>query len=138
MIEDGKKVKIRYTLTVDGEVVDETGDREPFSYIQGKHQIVPGLEMQMLGLKVGDQREIIVGPDDAYGVEDPNAYIEVPKAQMPEGDIQQGMLLHATGPDGVQMLVRVSEIRENTILLNFNHPLAGKELHFFIEVLEIE
>ena len=137
MIEDGKKVKIRYTLMVDGEVVDETGDREPFIYTQGKHQIVPGLENQMLGLKVGDQREIIVGPDDAYGVEDPNAYIEVPKAQMPDGDIQPGMLLHATGPDGVQMLVRVSEIREETILLNFNHPLAGKELHFFVEVLEV-
>ena len=137
MIEDGKKVKIRYTLMVDGEVVDETGDREPFVYTQGKHQIVPGLENQMLGLKVGDEREIIVGPDDAYGVEDPNAYIEVPKAQMPEGDIQPGMLLHATGPDGVQMLVRVSEIREQTILLNFNHPLAGKELHFFVEVLEV-
>ena len=138
MIEDDKKVKIRYTLMVDGEVVDETGDREPFVYTQGKHQIVPGLENQMLGLKVGDQREIIVGPDDAYGVEDPNAYIEVPKAQMPDGDIQPGMLLHATGPDGVQMLVRVSEIREETILLNFNHPLAGKELHFFVEVLEVE
>ena len=138
MIEDGKKVKIRYTLMVDGEVVDETGDREPFSYTQGKHQIVPGLETQMLGLKPGDQREIIVGPDDAYGVEDPSAYIEVPKAQMPDEEIHPGMLLHATGPDGAQMLVRVKEIKEDSVVLNFNHPLAGKELHFFIEVIEVE
>ena len=137
VIEEGKKVKIRYTLTVDGEVVDETGDREPFEYVQGKHQIIPGLETRLIGLKIGDQQEIIVGPDDAYGVEDPKAYIEISKSKLPEGEIQLGMLLHATGPDGRQMLVRISEIREETVLLNFNHPLAGKELHFFIEVLEI-
>src|SRR4051812_16679171 len=127
MIEEGKTVRIRYTLTVDGEVVDETGDREPFEYVQGKHQIIPGLERQLLGLDVGDEREIIVGPDDAYGAEDPNAYIEVPKDKLPETEVYPGLLLHATGPDGRQMMVRVAEVREETVLLNFNHPLAGKE-----------
>lgn len=137
MIEDGKKVRIHYTLEVDGEVVDSTEGREPFEYIQGKQQIIPGLEKQMEGLKAGDEREIIVGPDDAYGVEDPNAYIEVPKDKMPEGGLEIGMLVHATTPDGKQMVVRVAEIRDETIVLNFNHPLAGKELHFKIAVLEI-
>ncbi len=137
MIEDGKKVRIQYTLEVDGEVVDSTDGREPFEFVQGKQQIIPGLEKQLEGLNVGDEREIIVGPDDAYGVEDPNAYIEVPKEKMPEGDLEVGMLVHATTPDGKQMVVRVAEIKEESIVLNFNHPLAGKELHFKIVIIEI-
>ena len=137
MIENGKKVKINYTLTVDGDYVDGTDGREPFEYVQGKNQIIPGLERHLEGLGVGDEREVIVGPDDAYGVEDPNAYIEIAKSKMPEGELELGMLVHATGPDGRQMVVRVAEIREETIVLNFNHPLAGKELHFKIVILEI-
>jgi FKBP-type peptidyl-prolyl cis-trans isomerase 2 len=137
MIEDGKKIRIHYSLEVDGEVVDSTEGREPFEFIQGKQQIIPGLEKQLEGLKVGDEREIIVGPDDAYGVEDPSAYIEVPKAKMPEGELEIGMLVHATTPDGKQMVVRVAEIKEESIVLNFNHPLAGKELHFKIVIVEI-
>ena len=137
MIENGDKVRIQYELTVDGEAVDSTDGREPFEYQQGKQQIIPGLENQLEGLNVGDEREIIVGPDDAYGVEDPNAYIEVSKDKMPEGELEIGMLVHATTPDGRQMVVRVAEIREKTLLLNFNHPLAGKELHFRIKIIEI-
>lgn len=137
MIQNGDKVRIQYILTVDGETVDSTEGREPFEYEQGKQQIIPGLERQLEGLNVGDGREIIVGPDDAYGVEDPKAYIEVPKDKIPEGELEIGMLVHATTPDGRQMVVRVAEIRENTLLLNFNHPLAGKELHFTIKILEI-
>lgn len=137
MIEQGDKVRIQYVLIVDGETVDSTEDREPFEYQQGKQQIIPGLERQLEGLSVGDEREIVVGPDDAYGVEDPNAYIEVSKDKLPQEDLTIGMLVHATTPDGKQMVVRVAEIRETTILLNFNHPLAGKELHFTIKILEI-
>lgn len=137
MIENGDKVRIQYVLTVDGEPVDSTEGREPFEYQQGKQQIIPGLERQLEGLRVGDEREIIVGPDDAYGVEDPNAYIEVSKDKLPEGEVTIGMLVHATTPDGRQMVVRVAEIREETVVLNFNHPLAGKELHFTIKILEI-
>lgn len=137
MIQIGDKVRIQYVLTVDGEAVDSTDGREPFEYQQGKQQIIPGLERQLEGLSVGDEREIIVGPDDAYGVEDPNAYIEVAKDKLPEGEVTIGMLVHATTPDGRQMVVRVAEIREETVLLNFNHPLAGKELHFNIKILEI-
>ncbi len=137
MIEDGKKVRIHYTLEVDGEAVDSTDGREPFEFVQGKQQIIPGLEKQLEGLNVGDEREIIVGPDDAYGVEDPNAYIEVPRDKMPEGDLQVGMLVHATTPDGKQMVVRVAEIKDDSVTLNFNHPLAGKELHFKIVIIEV-
>ncbi len=137
MIEDGKTIKINYTLTVDGEVVDTTDGREPFEYVQGKHQIIPGLERQLLGRGVGDECEIIVGPDDAYGVEDPRAYIEVPRSRLPEGEIEVGMVVYANSPDGGQMMVRIAEIKEETVVLNFNHPLAGKELHFKIVILDI-
>ena len=138
MIENGKTVKMTYELSVDGEVIDSTQEREPFQYIHGKSQIIPALEKQLEGLNAGDEREIILGPEDAYGVVDPEAYVEVPKSQLPQVDIQVGTRLGMIGPDGARLPATVVEIRFETVLLDLNHPLAGKELHFFVHILEIQ
>ena len=138
MIENGKKVSMHYELTVDGEVVDTTEGREPFNYIHGKQQIIPALEKHLEGLKEGDEREIILGPEDAYGIIDPNAYIEVPKSQMPQIDLEIGTQLGIIGPDGVRVPAMIVEIKSETVILNLNHPLAGKELRFTIQILEVE
>ena len=137
MIEDGKTVKIHYTLIVDGEIIDGTEGRDPLEYIHGRQQLIPGLERRLAGLKAGEEVEVSVAPDDAYGVEDPKAYIEIAKSKMPEGEVEVGMLLHATGPDGRQMVVRVAEVKDASVILNFNHPLAGKQLLFKVTVVEI-
>ena len=137
MIKNGRAVKMNYELSVDGEIVDSTDGREPFQYIHGKNQIIPALERQLEGLKVGDEREIILGPEDAYGVLDPEAYVEIPKSQLPQVDIQVGTRLGMIGPDGARLPATVVEIRFETVLLDLNHPLAGKELHFLIRILEI-
>ncbi len=138
MIQDGKTVKMNYELSVDGEVIDSTDDRESFQYIHGKNQIIPALERQLAGLKVGDEREIILGPEDAYGIIDPEAMVEIPKSQLPQVDIEVGTRLGMIGPDGARFPATVVEIRLETVLLDLNHPLAGKELHFFIRILEIQ
>jgi len=137
VIKNGRAVKMNYELSVDGEIVDSTDGREPFQYIHGKNQIIPALERQLEGLKVGDEREIILGPEDAYGVLDPEAYVEIPKSQLPQVDIQVGTRLGMIGPDGARLPATIVEIRFETVLLNLNHPLAGKELHFLIRILEI-
>jgi len=137
VIKNGRAVKMNYELSVDGEIIDSTDGREPFQYIHGKNQIIPALERQLEGLKVGDEREIILGPEDAYGVLDPEAYVEIPKSQLPQVDIQVGTRLGMIGPDGARLPATIVEIRFETVLLNLNHPLAGKELHFLIRILEI-
>ena len=138
MIKNGKTIKMNYELSVDGEIIDSTDGREPFQYIHGKNQIIPALERQLEGLKIGDEREIILGPEDAYGVVDPEALVEIPKSQLPQADIQVGTRLGMIGPDGARLPATVVEIRFETVLLDLNHPLAGKELHFLIRILEIK
>ena len=138
VIKNGKAVKMNYELSVNGEIIDSTDGREPFQYIHGKNQIIPALERHLEGLKIGDEREIILGPEDAYGIVDPEAYVEIPKSQLPQVDIQVGTRLGMIGPDGARLPATVVEIRFETVLLDLNHPLAGKELHFLIRILEIK
>lgn len=138
MIESGKKVKLHYTLTVEGEVIDSSTGEETFEYTHGVGQIIPGLEKQLEGLEVGDERDIAIPPQDAYGFEDPEAFVEVQRTELPEGDVFPGMQFVVTREDGSRLPVTVVEMKENTVILNLNHPLAGKELHFKIEIVEIE
>ena len=136
-ITKGKKVRFNYTLTVDGKVVDSSEGHDPLQYIQGQHQIIPGLEKQLEGLKVGDEKEATIKPEEGYGPVDPKAYAEVPKNRLPQGDLKVGMQLHTVGKDGQPIYATISEVKEESVMMNFNHPLAGKELHFKVKVVEI-
>lgn len=136
-IADGKTVKFDYTLTVEGKVVDSSEGREPLQYVQGQSQIIPGLEKQMAGLKAGDEKEVDVKAAEAYGELNPKAYAEVPRDKLPKGDLKVGMQLHSTGQDGQPVFATISEVKKNAVVMNFNHPLAGKDLHFKVKVVEI-
>jgi FKBP-type peptidyl-prolyl cis-trans isomerase SlyD len=138
VIKEGDKVKISYTLTVDGEIIDSTEGQDPIEYQHGKNQIIPGLERQLESLGVGEEREIVVGPEDGYGIIDPKGFIEVAKSRLPEGDIEEGMPLQVTESDGQIFYVRVDKINEETVVLNFNHPLAGKQLFFNVRIISID
>ncbi|MDP8266250.1 MAG: peptidylprolyl isomerase [Candidatus Aceula meridiana] len=139
MIEDGKKVKMEYTLKVNGEIVDSSEGREPLEYTQGQGAIIPGLEKQLVGLKVGDKKTVTVSPEEAYGAVNPDAFAEVPKANMPqEQEPQKGMMLQMQTPDGKTLNGTITEVKDETVVLDFNHPLAGKELLFDIEIVGIE
>ena len=137
-IQESMAVKIEYTLTVDGNFVESSRDETPFSYIHGKAQILPGLERQLAGLHVGDERELSVSPEEGYGPVDPKAFVSVPKARLgPDVVPIVGVVVRGTDEDGTPFSARISQVEEATVTLDFNHPLAGKTLLFQIKVLEI-
>ena len=137
-ISDKKVVKIHYKGTLDdGSVFDTSEGRDALEFIFGVGMIIPGLEEGIKGLKVGDKKSVKVPADKAYGQINEQAMQEVPKDQMPEGaEIKVGMQLMAQGPQGAIPVV-VSEVKESTIVVDFNHPLAGKDLTFDVEVVDI-
>ena len=128
MIKEGSSVKFDYTLYVEGEVADTSEGKEPLQYTHGTGMIIPGLEAQLDGLKAGDEKKVIVAPEDAYGVVNPQAIVEIPKSNLGEGlDPTVGMVLQMQTKDGQTLNGVVNEIKEEALVMNFNHPLAGKE-----------
>ena len=138
-IQNGKQVTLAYKLFVKGTLLESAGYNTPFTYIQGQHQIVPGLEKGLLGLRVGEKKTVRVTPQEAFGFSDPKAFHEIEKDKLPP-DIprEKGTLVEARDPKGMARLVKIVEVKEKTIVMDFNHPLAGKELEFQVEVLNIK
>jgi FKBP-type peptidyl-prolyl cis-trans isomerase SlyD len=138
-IEKGSTVKIDYTLKDDkGEVLDSNSGKEPLAFRQGAQQIIPGLDKALLGMKVGDTKKVVVKPEEGYGKVDPKAEAEVPREALPEGAAVVGTRLMARGQDGNPHPVTVKVVKDKTVVLDLNHPLAGKTLVFDIKVVSIE
>jgi FKBP-type peptidyl-prolyl cis-trans isomerase SlyD len=138
-IVDKVYVAFDYRLTLDsGEEVDRSPDNQPFSYITGSRQVIPGLEKGMMGMTAGDRSKISVEPEDAYGPVNPELIGDVPRNQFPgEVELKPGMMFQSQGPDGIT-LANIKEIKdENTVVIDLNHPLAGKKLHFDVNVVEV-
>ncbi|WP_426689486.1 FKBP-type peptidyl-prolyl cis-trans isomerase [Rhodanobacter ginsengiterrae] len=127
-----------YTLTDDdGQVIDSSAGREPLTYLHGKGHIVPGLEKQMEGRVVGDKFDAEVTPEEGYGVHHAEMMQEVPReAFQGVEDIQPGMQFQGNGPEG-QINVTVTKVENGVVFIDANHPLAGKTLHFAIEVTDV-
>ena len=133
-------ISFHYTLTNKaGEVIDTSRDqKEPFSYMEGVGQIIPGLEKSMALLNVGDARKIDVAAADAYGVHDAQLIVEVPRSKLPNStELTVGDQFQASGPQGEMLLFRVLEIMGDNVKLDGNHPLAGEDLTFDVEVMKI-
>jgi FKBP-type peptidyl-prolyl cis-trans isomerase SlyD len=138
VIADDVVVTLDYTLTVDGEVVDSTAGIDPISFLQGYENIIPGLENELYGLKVGDQKKVFVPAKDAYGEIDPEAVVEVPRKDIPKDiPIKTGIELQVSNEDGELMDAVITAISKNTVTLDFNHPLAGKNLTFEVTVVDL-
>ena len=139
IVEKNKVVSIHYTGTLENaEVFDSSQGKKPLEFIFGIGQVIPGLEEGIEGLKVGDKKKIEnITPDKAYGSLLEEAKQEVPKDQMPKDmEITVGMQLAAQGPQGPIPVV-VREIKEESVVIDFNHPLAGKTLCFDVEIVSI-
>jgi FKBP-type peptidyl-prolyl cis-trans isomerase SlyD len=137
-VADGLVVTIDYTLTVDGAVLDSSEEEGPLEYLQGHQNIIPGLERELTGMKVGEKKEVTVAPVDAYGDIEDDAIVDVPLNEFPKDlPLQAGLELEVTDKDKNIMLATVLEVGEDTVKLDTNHPLAGKTLHFEVSVLDL-
>jgi FKBP-type peptidyl-prolyl cis-trans isomerase SlyD len=135
----GSVVDIDYSLHLgDGNVIDQSGPGEPLSYIHGEGQIVPGLERALEGLAAGDAKKVVVSPDDGYGPHDPRGMQEVPRDAFPaDMKPEVGMQFTARGPQGEAVPFTVADVKLESVVVDLNHPLAGKTLHFDVTVREV-
>lgn len=133
-------ISFHYTLkNREGSVLDSSRDSDPLSYLEGSGQIIPGLEVQMAKLNVGDKKNITVTADQGYGLHDATLIFDIPRTQFPEGQIKEGDRFQASlSEDGEQMSVfTVKKLTDTHVSVDGNHPLAGEDLFFDVEVTEI-
>ena len=139
IVGDGNIVSLQYTLTgEDGKVIESNVGKPPLKYTHGQQQMIPGFEKELAGMKMGGEKKFAVKPEDAYGPVDSNAFQEFPKEKLPADGLQIGAILTGHGPQGQPVRARVHQIKETSVVLDFNHPMAGKTLIFDVKVLEIQ
>ena len=137
-IESNSVVTLHYTLKDnDGKIIDQSDDGS-FLYLHGAMNIIPGLENALTGKAAGDELSVSVTPEQGYGVKDPARIQDVPK-EMFEGndDIQVGVQFHAEGPDGAAVVVTVVEVKDDVVVIDGNHALAGVDLNFDVKIVEV-
>jgi len=138
VIADDVVVTLKYSVSVADQVVESSADDSPIQFIQGRGDVIPGLENALYGLSVGDQKEFNVAPEDGYGEVDPDAIAKIPKAEFPpEIPLQPGVELRLKNEQGDELEAQIVAVEDEIVRLNFNHPLAGKELLFAVQVLDI-
>lgn len=129
-------VSMEYTLWVDGAVVDSSEGQPPLEFLAGQKNIISGLEREMLGMKIGESKEVIINPADGYGEYNEDAFAEVRRAEFPKDmPVEAGLELEVSDQSGQPMYARIDGVEGETVRLNFNHPLAGKELRFQVKVV---
>ncbi|RMG51641.1 MAG: peptidylprolyl isomerase [Gammaproteobacteria bacterium] len=137
-IENNKVVNINYKLTDDqGNVIDESNDGS-FAYLHGANNIIPGLEKALEGKDEGEKLSVSVSPAEGYGERDEQQIQEVPREMFPQDiEIQPGMNFHAQTPDGTPVVVTVTAVGDDTVTVDGNHPLAGQNLNFEVEIVSV-
>ncbi len=130
-------VAIEYELTEAGqtEILDSNKGASPLEFIIGKGQLIPGLEKQLIGMSEGDSADILVKAEEAYGAKDETAIEKLPKEQFEGIDLAKGLSLYGQGQNGESIQVTVVDFDEETVTVDFNHPLAGKDLMFKLTVV---
>ncbi len=137
-VKDGLVVSMEYKLTADGEVLDSSDEAGPLQFLAGYGNIIPGLESEMTGMKIGESKNVTVQPADGYGEFDEEAFTDVPRSEFPADlKLEEGMELHVTDEDGNHQAAYVAEFDDQTVKLDFNHPLAGAVLEFYVKVIAL-
>jgi len=138
-ISNGNTISIEYTLTLENkEVVDTNVGEKPLKFVQGSHEIIPGLETALEGMKKGENKQVTVPPEKGYGPKDPKAILEVSIDQIPPDARIVGTQLQGENEEGQMVHPRVAEVKDQVVVLDFNHPLAGETLYFDVKILDIE
>jgi peptidylprolyl isomerase len=137
-VKAGDTVRIHYTGTLaDGTTFDSSQGRDPLEFTVGSGEIIPGLDNALPGMEVGDAKQVAVAADEAYGQKDPNAMQPVPRGEIPDHiPLDIGTQLQVQDGSGRVTQVQVAEVTEEQVVLDMNHPLAGEDLTFDIELVE--
>jgi FKBP-type peptidyl-prolyl cis-trans isomerase 2 len=139
-VKENNTVKVNYTgKLADGQVFDSSEGKEPIEFTLGQGQLIPGFEKGLIDMKLNEKKTITIAKEEAYGEVNNDLIQEVKKTELPQDMAPEvGMGLVSKSPDGQEMNLMVVEVREESIVIDGNHPLAGKELIFDLEVLEIK
>jgi peptidylprolyl isomerase len=137
--KNGDKIRIHYTGKLeDGNVFDNSKERQPLEFIVGDGEVMPGIEKGVIGMEPGDTKTIEIPPEEAFGPKRKELLIEVPKSELPNQITPTlGQRLKMHDPDGDHIELIITDINEETITLDANHPLAGHTLFFDLELVEI-
>ena len=136
---EGNTVKVHYTGKLDdGTVFDSSEGREPLEFTIGQGQMIPGFERGVVGMEVGETRTLVIAADQAYGIHRPDGVFELDRSEIPTTiPLEVGMQLQATGPGGQPVTMTVAALSDDKVTMDANHPLAGKDLTFEIELVGI-
>ena len=138
-VKNGDKVKIHYTGKFkDGEIFDTSRQQQPLEFTVGNREMMPGLETRVIGMEAGEKKSIEVPPEEAYGPRQEKLIVEVKKSNLPDHiEPSLGQRLQMQVDNGNHIELAITEIKEETITLDANHPLAGHTLFFDLELVEI-
>ena len=138
-VADKKVVRLDYTLkNAQGDVIDTSEGAEPLTYLHGAQQIVPGLEKELTGLSAGDAKDVVVQPEEGYGMPDPEGVFGVPRSAFPaDAKLSVGDSFIGEDDEGQALPVRVVELKDDVVIVDANHPLAGETLFFHVDVREV-
>jgi FKBP-type peptidyl-prolyl cis-trans isomerase 2 len=139
-VKNGDKIKVEYEGKLDDGTIFDSTDKhgEPLEFEVGSGQIIPGFDTAVIGMEKDEEKEVKLEPCDAYGEPKPELIKQVPKEQLPQDEeLKVGMMLMLTLPNGMQLAAIISEVGDENITLDLNHPLAGKTLNFKIKIIEI-
>ena len=139
VVKNGSKVAFDFMLIVDGKIVDTSQARGPLEYTQGEGKLPPGLMKQMEGMKVKEEKTIELKPEEAYGYPDPTGVREIPLTAAPK-DMKPavGMMLQMQDQEGHLFPAKITEVKKDSIMIDLNHPLAGKILTFKVKIVSIK
>jgi FKBP-type peptidyl-prolyl cis-trans isomerase 2 len=137
-VKNGDKVKIEYEGTFDNGTVFDSSEKcgAPLEFEVGAGQIIPGFENAVMGMEKGEEKEFKLDPSDAYGDRNPQLVQKIPKDQLPK-EVESGMMLVVGLPNGAQIPVKVTEVTDEWVTIDMNHPLAGENLNFKIKVVDV-
>jgi FKBP-type peptidyl-prolyl cis-trans isomerase SlyD len=140
VVADDMVVSLDYTLTLsDGEIYDSSSETGPLEFLQGQGQVIPGLEDALYGMAVGDEKDVVVTPDYAYGEYDPEALQTLPREIFPpEMELEPGMAIDLYDEDADEEIeAYIAEVQRDAVVVDFNHPLAGETLSFHVKVVDL-
>ena len=136
-MKPGSKVKVHYTgLLNDGSVFDSSEGKEPLEFTIGENQVIPGFENGVKEMKLNEEKTIKIEAKDAYGERDERMVVSIQRDKFPP-EIEVGGTLVLKGPEGQRMPAKIKDIKDNEVIIDLNHPLAGKDLNFKVKVIAI-